>query len=242
MITASRPLPPAILRLPYGTTPNGVPTSRFTDAAPLVAATGNNPAAPQTYGVGEAYFNRHLKNQIAKQGNVFLEQSFGPKGQWLFALGWSGSFSNHLTTRNLAFQDLQNVPASTLGAWKAPYITSNGATNPANVLIPNPYQPATGALLPFQGSLAGSTIQQFITVASLSSALQFGRRSEWVDGLASYNSFQTRLRHAFSSGLYLDVNYTWGKELDFTTTGIEDGQGVNYGGAGGSPQASALQT
>ena len=43
------------------------------------------------------------------------------------------------------------------------------------------------------------------------------------------------MRHAFSSGLYLDVNYTWGKELDFTTTGIEDGQGVNYGGTQGTP-------
>ena len=155
---------PGNLALPYGTSPNGVPTSQFTDAAPLVAATGNNPAAPQTYGVTEAYFDRHLKNQIAKQGNVFLEQSFGPKGQWLFALGWSGAFSNHLTTRNLTFEDLQNVPASTLGAWKTEYINSNGATNPATVLIPNPYQPATGALLPFQGSLAGRTVQQMITL------------------------------------------------------------------------------
>jgi hypothetical protein len=226
---------PGNLALPYGTSPNGVPVSRFTDAAPLVAATGNNPAAPQTYGVGEAYFDRHLKNQIAKQGNVFLEQSFGPKGQWLFALGWSGSFSNHLTTRNLAFQDLQNVSASTLGAWKTQYINSNGATNPANVLIPNPYQPATGALLPFQGSLAGSTIQQFITLLPYPLLYSSGAGLNGSTGFASYNSFQTRLRHAFSSGLYLDVNYTWGKELDFTTTGIEDGQGVNYGGTQGTP-------
>jgi hypothetical protein len=224
---------PGNLALPYGTSPNGVPTSQFTDAAPLVAATGNNPAAPQTYGVGEAYFDRHLKNQIAKQGNVFLEQSFGPKGQWLFALGWSGAFSNHLTTRNLAFEDLQNVPASTLGAWKTEYINSNGATNPANVLIPNPYQPATGALLPFQGSLAGRTVQQFITL--LPYPLLYGGGLNGSTGYASYNSFQTRLRHAFSSGLYLDLNYTWGKELDFTTTGIEDGQGVNYGGTVGTP-------
>ena len=224
---------PGNLALPYGTSPNGVPTSGLNDAAPLVAATGNNPAAPQTYGVGEAYFNRHLKNQIAKQGNVFLEQSFGAKGQWLFALGWSGAFSNHLTTRNLPFEDLQNVPASTLAAWRTEYINSNGATNPANVLVPNPYQPATGALLPFQGSLAGSTIQQFIT--ALPYPLLYGGGLNGSTGYASYNSFQTRLRHAFSSGLFLDVNYTWGKELDFTTTGIEDGQGVNYGGTTGTP-------
>jgi trimeric autotransporter adhesin len=224
---------PGNLALPYGTAPNGVPTSRFTDAAPLVAATGNNPAAPQTYGVGEAYFNRHLKNQIAKQGNVFLEQSFGPKGQWLFALGWSGAFSNHLTTRNLPFEDLQMVPASTLATWRTQYINSNGATDPSKVLVPNPYQPTTGPLLPFQGSLAGSTIQQFITL--LPFPLLYGGGLNGSTGYASYNSFQTRLRHAFSDGLFLDVNYTWGKELDFTTTGIEDGQGVNYGGTTGTP-------
>jgi hypothetical protein len=224
---------PGNLALPYGTAPNGVPTSRFTDAAPLVAATGNNPAAPQTYGVGEAYFDRHLKNQIAKQGNLFLEQSFGPKGQWLFALGWSGSFSNHLTTRNLPFEDLQNVPATTLAAWKTQYINSNGATDPSKVLVQNPYQPTTGPLLSFQGSLAGSTIQQYIP--SLPYPLLFGGGLNGSTGFASYNSFQTRLRHAFSDGLFLDVNYTWGKELDFTTTGIEDGQGVNYGGTTGTP-------
>jgi hypothetical protein len=224
---------PGNLALPYGTAPNGVPTSRFTDAAPLVAATGNNPAAPQTYGVGEAYFNRHLKNQIAKQGNVFLEQSFGPKGQWLFALGWSGAFSNHLTTRNLPFEDLQMVPASTLAAWRTQYVNSNGATDPSKVLVANPYQPTSGPLLPFQGSLAGSTIQQFITL--LPYPLLYGGGLNGSTGYASYNSFQTRLRHAFSNGLFLDLNYTWGKELDFTTTGIEDGQGVNYGGTTGTP-------
>jgi hypothetical protein len=100
-------------------------------------------------------------------------------------------------------------------------------------LVPNPYQPATGALLPFQGSLAGRTIQQFIT--QLPYPLLYGGGLNGATGFASYNSFQTRLRHAFSSGLYLDVNYTWGKELDFTTTGIEDGQGVNYGGTQGIP-------
>ncbi len=220
---------PGNLALPYGTNPNGVPTSMFTDAAPLVAAVGSNPAAPQNYGVQEAFFDRHLKNQIAKQGNVFLEQSFGAKGQWLAALGWSGSFSNHLTTRNLAFEDLQNLPASTLATWKSQYIASNGATNPANVLVQNPYQPATGPLLGFQGSLSGRTIQQFIP--SLPYPLLYGGTGSGLNGstgYASYNSFQARLRHAFSSGLHLDLNYTWSKELDFTSTGIEDGQGVNY--------------
>ncbi len=43
------------------------------------------------------------------------------------------------------------------------------------------------------------------------------------------------MRHTFSSGLHLEFNYTWSKELDYTSTAIEDGQGVNSGGTIGSP-------
>jgi hypothetical protein len=45
---------------------------------------------------------------------------------------------------------------------------------------------------------------------------------------------QARLSHAFSSGLNLQMNYTWSKELDYVTTGVEDGQGVNAGGTLGA--------
>ena len=69
----------------YGANPHGVPTEMITDPAPLVAATGSNASAPQTYGVGEAYFNRHLKNQIAKQGDLFLDKSFGGRSQWILS-------------------------------------------------------------------------------------------------------------------------------------------------------------
>jgi trimeric autotransporter adhesin len=55
------------------------------------------------------------------------------------------------------------------------------------------------------------------------------------NGYASYNSLQLRLRHTFAGGLHLEANYTWSKELDFTSTAIEDGQNVNSGGTVGSP-------
>lgn len=221
------------LALPYGTNPNGVPTSQFTDPAPLVTATGSNASAPQIYGSGAAFFDRHLKNQVAKQGNVFVQQSFGGKAQWLFSVGWSGSFSNHLTTRNLPFESLQSLPVATLSNWRSQYIASNGATNPANVLVANPYQPSAGTLLPFQGNLAARTIQQFIPM--LPYPLIYGGGLNGSRGYASYNSLQSSLMHEFSSGLHLALNYTWSKELDFTTTGIEDGQGVNAGGTIGTP-------
>ncbi len=224
---------PGNLAQPYGTNPNGVPTSRFTDAAPLVAATGSNPAAPQIYGVGEAFFDRHLKNQVTTQANVFVENAFGSKDQWLFSMGWSGAYSNHLTTRNLPFENVQDISPTTLSLWRSQYIASNGATNPQNNRVQNPYQPATGSLLPFQGSLSASTIAQYIPL--LPYPMLFGGGLNGSTGFADYNSLQVRLSHAFSSGLHLDLNYTWSKELDFVSSGIEDGQGVDYGGSVSNP-------
>ena len=218
--------------LTFGSAPHGVPTQVITDAAPLVAATGSNVNAPQVYGVGQAYFDRHLKNQISKQANFFLEQAFGSKSEWITSLGWSGSYSDHLTTRNLNFENIQNVNPTTLASWRATYIASNGTVNPQTQQVPNPYQPTSGPLLPFQGSLAGSTIQQYLTL--LPYPLIFGGGLNGSTGFAKYNSFQARMAHT-SHGLHLEVNYTWSKELDFTTTGIEDGQGVNASGSIGTP-------
>jgi hypothetical protein len=226
------PFAPGNQALPYGTNPNGVPVSRFSDAAPLVPAVGANVSAPQIYGTTSAFFDRHLKNQVAKQANVFMEQALGKGDTWIFSLGWSGSFSNDLTTRNQPFENLQLVNPATLGTWRSQYITSNGTTNPANVLVPNPYQTGT-TLVPFQGTLAGRTIQQFIP--QLPNPHLYGAFLNGSRGYASYNSLQARLGHAFSSGLHLQLNYTWSKELDYTTTGIEDGQGVNAGGTVGTP-------
>jgi len=166
----------------------------------------------------------------------FSNNPLVPRDSGCSLWGGSGSFSNHLTTRNLAFQDLQNVPASTLGAWKTQYINSNGATNPANVLIPNPYQPTTRrAFLPFQGSLAGRTIQQSITL--LPYPLFFGGQSEWIDRLRQLQLFSNAFAACFfSSGLYPRCQLQPGARNSISPPpGIEDGQGVNYGGNQGTP-------
>ncbi|MCU1225027.1 MAG: hypothetical protein JWQ42_3120 [Edaphobacter sp.] len=218
--------------LPYGNNPNGVPVTRLSDAAPLVAAVGANQAAPQIYGTSTTYFDRHLKNQVAKQANVFVEQAFGKGDQWIMSLGWSGSFSNNLTTRSQPFQNLQSVDPTVLGTWKSQYVASNGATNPANVLVSNPYQTGS-SLIPFQGALSARTIQQQIPYMPY--PLLWGASLDGSRGYASYNSLQARLAHSFTSGLNLQLNYTWSKELDYVTTPIEDGQGVNSGGTVGTP-------
>ncbi len=220
--------------LPYGTTPAGVPVRTFDQQGPIVAPTGSNINAPQIYGGSNALFTRQLENQVAKQANFFVEKSFG-KGQWLVSAGYSGSYSNHLTNRNYPFQNLQSIPTATLSAWRNQYIASNGQTNPANVQVQNPWQPATGPLVPFVGTLAGRTIPQFVTLLPFPLLYGGGAGVDESNGYASYNSLQVRMRHSFSKGLLIEVNYTWSKELDYTSTAIEDGQGVNSGGTIGSP-------
>jgi trimeric autotransporter adhesin len=49
-----------------------------------------------------------------------------------------------------------------------------------------------------------------------------------------------KMAHSFSSGMHAEVNYTWSKELDYTSTGIEDGQRVNSGSTFGGSQADLI--
>jgi hypothetical protein len=233
---------PGTQMIPYGTTPNGVPATIFSDPAPIVQATGSNASAPQIYGGSNALFTNQLKNGIAKQGNVYLQKSFGRQGQWLAEVGYSFSYSNNLANRNWPLQSLQNIPASTLFSWLAQYVASNGATNPANVQVQNPWQPATGALLPFTGTLAGRTIPQFVTLLPYPLLYGSGAGVDESNGFAGYNSLNARMVHSFASGLHLEFNYTWSKELDYTSTAIEDGQGVNAGGTFGGAQADLINS
>ncbi len=226
----------------YGSSPDGVPVTEFTDASPILPATGANYAAPQNYAVSEALFDVHLQNQLSRQANVFLQKSFGKGSQWLATVGWTDSISRHLTTNGRTFEDLQNVPAAVLQNWKNEYIANNGTADPADLLVPNPWQPTSGPLLPFAGSLGESVVPQFLLYLPypLSSGASeafssTGTTLSGSKGFADYNSFQASLRHAYSSGLDLGLNYTWSKELDYVITPIEDGQGVNAGGTIGTP-------
>jgi hypothetical protein len=219
--------------LPYGTSPHGVPVGKFSEQASILPVVGADPSNPSVYGVSEARFDRHLKNGRAMQWNLFVEKAFSRN--WFASAGYSASHSNNLPDRNYPFQSIQNLPASTLAAWRTQYIASNATLNPANVQVKNPFQPASGPLLPFAGTMGGATVPQFVTL--LPYPLLYGTGSRINDslGFANYHSLQLRLSHAFANGFHLEANYTWSKELDYTTTAIEDGQGFNSGGSAGAP-------
>lgn len=214
--------------LPYGLAPHGVPVGRFSDegVSLIVPAIGADPKAPSVYSPGSG-FPRNIANSRAEQWNVLVEKRFG--SSWLLSAGYVASRGDHLQTSWLSFENLQNLPSSTLAGWRSQYIASNGTLDPSNEQVPNPYQPATGPLRAYGGALGNQTIPQYIPLLPyplLSNlwALQDNR------GSSIYNSLQLRVNHAFTNGFTLDAHYTWSKAMDSTSTIAEDTQGLNNGG------------
>jgi trimeric autotransporter adhesin len=213
------------MQQPYGPTPNGVPVLRMTDSVPLNMATGANPAVPALYGISEAKFDRFFKNGRALQYNFFIERRFA--GNWFGSVGYSASKSDRLMNRGFAINSNQLLPADTLAAWRDSYIASNMVTNPASLMVTNPFQPVGGPLRSFAGALGGATIAQQSTLYPYPLLAGLGRSQS--KAWAGYNSLQVRASHQFSNGFHIDLNYTWSKEID-NSDNMEDNQLGNPGG------------
>ena len=215
-----------VSQIPYGTNPRGVVAGRFSDPSPIVNAVGGDPAAPQVYGIGESRFTRQFENGRSTQWNVFVERSIG--ADWTASAGYTASLSRHLLNRSFPIQNLQSIDPAVLASWRDQYIASNGTINPATQLVPNPFQPATGPLLPFAGVLGAATITRQTTLFPYPLLVPGIVNSS--DAQADYHALLLRVSRRLSRGLMLDATYTWSKNLEDTNTGIEDGQGFNAGG------------
>jgi hypothetical protein len=217
---------------PYGTNPQGVPVGRFSDpnVALIVPPVGANASSPYAYSPGSAFINNE-PNGRAMQWNISIEKRLS--SSWFASAAYVASYGNHLQTGWLSFENLQNLPASTLSSWRNQYIASNGTLDPSQQLVRNPYQPASGPLLPFGGALGDQTIPQYIPLLPYPLLSQLWALQENL-GASNYNALQLRLKHAFSNGLLLDAHYTWSKALDDTSTIAEDTQGINNGSDSGA--------
>ena len=220
------PFSSGTLQLPYGPNPKGVPAIHMYDPAYLNIAPGGNPQAPAVYGTSEAKFDRFFKNGRAQQWNVFVERRF--LNTWLASIGYSASKSDHLFNRNFAINNNQLLPTDLLDTWKSSFIASSLTLNPATQLVTNPFQPTDGSVRNFTGNLGAATIARQSTYNPYPLLLGLGlnQSKAW----ARYNSLQGRVSRAFANGVHLDMNYTFGKEIDNTDT-MEDNQ---YGNPGGS--------
>ncbi len=218
--------------LPYGTNPNGTLVGNFWDPAAtvIIPAVGANSAAPQLYGAGGTFFNVQEEHPSrADMWNLFIEHQLSRT--WMVSVGYTGTRGTNLLQARYPLQSIQNVPASVLASCRAAYISSNG-NNPCSASVQNPLQPATGALLPFVGTLGQRTIPYtdlFYPYLAL-----LGDVVEKDNGWSSYNALNLRIRHSFSSGFLLDAHYTWSKAIDTAYTELQDFQGFSdtVGGTG----------
>ncbi|MGH9371914.1 MAG: hypothetical protein ACRD15_10330, partial [Vicinamibacterales bacterium] len=137
--------------------------------------------------------------------------------------------SRNLLNRSFPIQNAQSVPADVLAEWRNQYIASNGTLNPANQLVPNPFQPSSGLLLPFTGALGAETIARQNTYFPYPLLIGSNAAVNSSFARADYHSMQLRVARRFSDGMMFDAHYTWSKALDDTDT-HEDNQGFNAGG------------
>jgi hypothetical protein len=223
-------------QIPYGLNPNGVPVGRFSDPAPLALAVGGNERAPQVYGVGEARFDRHFKNGRVMQWNFFIEKRFS--STWFASVGYSASHGDNLTNRSFPIQNLQSISPATLAEWRETYLATG--SNPANQQVLNPFQPATGDLLPFSGVLGQRTIALQNTLYPYPLLVGSAAAINQSRATSDYQSLQLRVNHAFANGFMFDAHYTWSKEID-NTDNVEDNQGFNAGGTFGNPDILNLR-
>jgi hypothetical protein len=214
------------LQQAYGANPAGVPVIRFSDPAPVSPAIGGNPEAPQIYGIGEARFDRHLQNGEARQWNFFVERALSSR--WMASIGYSASVSRNLHNRSFPIQNLQSLDPALLAQWRDQFIASNGTLNPASQLVQNPWQPASGPLVPFAGVLGQRTIPRQNTLFPYPLLVGSNAAVNLSRATADYHALILRINRRFADGIMLDASYTWSKEIDNTDT-VEDNQGFNAG-------------
>ena len=203
-----------------------MPVIRFSDPAPVSPAIGGNPEAPQVYGIGEARFDRHLKNGQARQWNFFIERALSAR--WMASIGYSASVSRNLHNRSFPIQNLQSIDPALLSQWRDQFIASNGTLNPATQLVQNPWQPATGPLVPFAGVLGQRTIPRQNTLFPYPLLVGSNAAVNLSQATADYHAMILRVNRRYANGAMLDATYTWSKEIDNTDT-VEDNQGFNAG-------------
>jgi trimeric autotransporter adhesin len=217
----------SVIGNPYGGTPAGVVVGPFNSLAAnqIVAPVGANTQDPRIYG-GARRFPYDYKNGYVQQWNFFLEQKLG--ANWIVSAGYVGSHGDNLQVVFVPFNSAQLVDRSLLSTWRDTYIASNGTTNPSTQQVQNPWQPATGPLLPYgAGNIRNRTISRL--EAAFPYPLE-GDNTHLSEGVSDYNALQLSVTRQFASGLQLSAHYTWSKQMGDTRYNAQTNQGYADGG------------
>lgn len=218
----------------YGPSPAGALVAPYNRVTQLIPAVGANRLAPEYYGAsgGAGQFDYDdMKNGKILQWNLFVERRIAR--QWLAQIGYSGNRGYHLALGRRAVNSDQDLPDSLLQNWRSAYIASNG-TNPGNQLVPNPYQPATGALLPFDGVFANPTVPRRNLVLPYALFPNFAVAS--AQGFYTHHALMAQLQKSFSGGVLFTAHYTWSRTIE---AWFSEAQGQNvYGIPAGTGTAT----
>jgi outer membrane receptor protein involved in Fe transport len=222
---------PSVIGNAYGSSPAGVVVAPFYSSTinPIIAPVGPNTQDPRVYG-GARRFPYDYKNGYVQQWNFFLEQKLGPN--WIVSAGYIGSRGSRLQVTFVPINSAQLVDQQLLDSWRNTYIASNGTTNPSTQQIQNPWQPASGPLLPYGvGNIRNRTISRL--EAAFPYPLE-GDNIHLSSGVSDYNALQLQLTRQFASGLQVGAHYTWSKQMATnrynaqTNQGYADGGEINY--------------
>ena len=222
----------------YGQTPAGVVIGRFNSLAvnPIVPPFGTNLEDPRLYG-GARRFPQDYKNGYVHQWNLFAERKLG--ANWVASAGYIGSKGKRLQVVFVPLNSTQLVDPQLLSSWRDTYIASNGATNPANQQICNPFQTlqtcnpanpsaATGPLIAF-----GSGVIRNRTISRLDAALPYPHQGDNIHlsvGTSDYHAMQLQVTRQYAAGLQLNAHYTWSKQLASSRYNAQTNQGYSDGG------------
>ena len=214
--------------LPFGSNPAGVLAGHFNEVNTVVQPTGADVKSPRLYGgsPGPRFDVRDYRNGMAQQWNLFVEKRLG--GTWLVSAGYSASKGAHLPFARVPLNSTQFLPDSLLQSWRSAWIAANGRNNPATEQIPNPFQPAGGPLIPFNGSQGGLTMTRQDTLVPY--PLFGGMQTQRSIGFSNYNAFQIQVNRRFANGLQFNAHYTWSKSLDLAQTEAQSNGFADTGG------------
>jgi TonB dependent receptor-like, beta-barrel len=227
--TATSALAPNSATTPYGPNPVGVLIGPFNSLSlsPIVAPAGADENNPGIYGGLVRRFPQDYKNGYVQQWNAIFEQKLGDN--WVVSAGYLGSHGSRLQVTFINIQNPQFVDPALLTDWRNTYVATNGTTNPATQQIPNPFQPATGDLIPFG---AGNIRNRMIP--RLEANLPYphhGNNIHYTVGKSDYHGLQFQVTRQFASGLQFNAHYTWSKLIEFSSYNAANNQNYSDNGS-----------
>jgi len=199
---------------PYGGAPAGIPVGKYYDPAVnlVVPPIGADPDNPSLYGSGAITIVRNdYKSGRVQQWNLALERRLFDKYQ--ISATYIGLRGYRLPYARLPIRHAQLMPDSVIQMFRQEWVARNGTSDPRTDQVPNPYQPATGPLLPFQAPWNGRTVNRSETFIPYQ--LLGGYATLAPIGWNNYHALVLAVNRRFSNGLLLNTHYTWGKGLDF---------------------------